>query len=67
MTKEEKADFAQLLNMHVSAGQLDALDVQILKNVRNPKVSAARLRLMLMTKSCCGYFTLQNTTFKKHA
>ena len=50
MTKEEKADFAQLLNMHVSAGQLDALDVQILKNVRNPKVAAARLRLMLMTK-----------------
>ena len=50
MTKEEKADFAQLLNMHVSAGQLDALDIQILKNVRNPKVAAARLRLMLMTK-----------------
>ena len=50
MTKEEKAEFAQLLNLHVQSGLLDALDVRILKQIKNPKVAAAKLRLMLMTK-----------------
>lgn len=50
MTKEEKAEFAQLLNLHVQSGALDALDVRILKQIRNPKVAAAKLRLMLMSK-----------------
>ena len=50
MTKEEKAEFAQLLNLHVQSGLLDALDVRVLKQIKNPKVAAAKLRLMLMTK-----------------
>ena len=50
MTKEEKAEFAQLLNLHVQSGLLDALYVRILKQIKNPKVAAAKLRLMLMTK-----------------